>query len=135
MRQRKNRARIFKTDRAREWAVDFMIGIGLFILVFFFASTHTDSALPAPLAKTQQVISQELPRPSKARKNRHDRAFLSASAKPSVRPAKTAVTTPVYRGGSKIMMVFMALTFSVLLMLTLQFWRNLHRAYALPRRK
>ncbi len=130
MAQRKNRIRIFKSDRAREWATDFMIGIGMFVLVAFFASTHTNSALPAPLAKTRAVLEQ-----TAADTVNEDTQPVDAATVPS---------SPVRAGGQSLagnngphksmIMVFMALAFSTLLTLTIHFWRNLRRAYASPRR-
>ena len=133
MRQGKSRVKKFGSGRTREWATDFLIGIGLFALVAFFASTHTDSALPAPLAKTQSVLEHtisnqviaknplaDVPREALLQ-NSQSRDFLVAN---NGRPMR-----------NNIMMVFMALVFSTLLTLTIQFWRNLRRAYASPRRK
>ncbi len=129
----KSRARLFKSDRVREWATDFMIGIGMFVLVAFFASTHTDSALPAPLAKTEAVFQQhreQVATPLSQKQTLRSLQYVSSHDITSHRPAKTEPAR-----NDNMMMIFMALLFSALLTLTIQFWRNLRRAYASPRRK
>jgi hypothetical protein len=131
MRRNKSRVKIFKSDRAREWATDFTIGIGMFILVAFFASTHTNSALPAPLAKTRAVLEQTIATPSTDQKSMvgttQFQSFVSSSGH--------SVLAKNIRSDNNIMMIFVALIFSALLTMTIQFWRNLRRAYASPRRK
>jgi len=136
MRRKKSRVKIFKTQRAREWATDFMIGIGMFVLVAFFASTHTDSALPAPLAKTQAALERSTALQQKEAATTVSRVqtfrtmqFVSSqNLSGSTHPDRNKTST------NNILMVFMALMFSALMTLTIQFWRNLRRAYASPRR-
>lgn len=131
MQRNKSRIKIFKSDRTREWATDFMIGIGMFVLVAFFASTHTNSALPAPLAKTKAVLEQSIPT---ATTTENQTALVNSGAS-----SQNSTASPYLAGSgtsnNNAIMVFMALVFSALLTMTIQFWRNLRRAYASPRRK
>ena len=130
MQKNKNRGKLFGSDRTREWATDFMIGIGMFLLVAFFASTHTRSALPAPLAKTQAALEQ---------------TAITTPENSFIEPAYTGSITSLQNSNrgvqnngpsnTNMTMIFMALVFSTLLTLTIQFWRNLRREYASPRRK
>ena len=128
MQKTKRRTRLFGSDRAREWTTDFLIGLGMFLLVAFFASTHTKPAMPAPLAKTQTSLEQSM---------------LPATepvivTKTSVSSSQSSSHTQMPKlnvSSNNLVMVFMALVFSALLSLTIQFWRNLRREYASPRRK
>ncbi len=131
MRQRKSRIRIFKSERSREWAIDFMIGIGMFVLVAIFASTHTDSALPAPLAKTQAVLEQNAvpPRSPAYAETLRTMQFVSSQDLLHSASVQTSATS-----NNNFLLFFMGLAFSGLLTMTFQFWRNFRRAYASPRR-
>ena len=131
MRSRRIKTRIFKNERAREWVTDFMIGIGMFVLVAIFASTHTDSALPAPLAKTEAMLAQtrEPATVNRVQTLRTLQFVLSQGLTSNTR------SIPHNSSDNRTLMVVMALVFSALLTLTIQFWRNLRRAYASPRRK
>ncbi len=108
-----------------------MIGIGMFVLVAFFAGTHTKPALPSPLARTQAVLLQTAPTAS-LEENRFAHALPSLASKS---PAGSDKSVKLHAANNNIAMIFMALVFSALLTLTIQFWRNLRRAYASPRRK
>ena len=131
MGHRNTKGGIFKTERAREWATDFMIGIGMFVLVAFFASTHTDSALPAPLAKTEAMLEKTI-QPTTVQRVQTFRTMQFVS---SDNLSSRSSSTPGTPANNNFIMVFMALMFSALMTLTTHFWRNLRRAYASPRRK
>lgn len=131
MRSSRIKTRIFKNERAREWVTDFMIGIGMFVLVAIFASTHTDSALPAPLAKTEAMLAQTS-EPAKANRVQTFRTLQFVSSQGLTSSTRS---TPHNSSNNRTLMIVMALVFSALLTLTIQFWRNLRRAYASPRRK
>jgi len=121
---------IFKSERTRLWTTDFLIGIGMFTLVAFFASTHSNSALPAPLAKTQAIVQANQ---SSAAYEQSVLRVQFVSTQNSANPKFFSNTETDHK--NKIMLTFMALAFSALLTLTIHFWRNLRRAYASPRRK
>lgn len=128
MQKNKRRVKFFESDRAREWTTDFVIGIGMFLLVAFFASTHTKSAMPAPLKKAQTSLEQTMLPASEP--------IIVSKTSLSSSPSSNAQQMPqLNASGNNLMMVFMALVFSTLLSLTIQFWRNLRREYASPRRK
>ena len=128
MQKNKRRVKLFGSDRAREWTTDFLIGLGMFLLVAFFASTHTKPAMPAPLAKTQTSLEQTMLPASEP--------IIVTKTNVSSSRSSSLGQTPQFNGASNnLVMVFMALVFSTLLTLTIQFWRNLRREYASPRRK
>ncbi len=128
MQKTKRRAKLFGSDRAREWTTDFLIGLGMFLLVAFFASTHTKPALPAPLAKTQASLEQSMLPASEP-------VIVTKTSMPSSQSSSLTQMPQINGSSNNLMMVFMALVFSTLLTLTIQFWRNLRREYASPRRK
>lgn len=134
MQRKKNKTKIFKSGRAREWTIDFLIAIGMFVLVAFFASTHTNAALPAPLAKTQVALQT-----SQIAFNADYAYERSVHAVQHISMQNTDDIQKFIKqqDTQSSMMLFMALIFSGLLTLTIQFWRNLRRAYAYasPRRK
>ena len=129
MQHNKKKSKIFKSDRARLWTTDFLIGIGMFALVVFFASTQSNSALPAPLARTQAIVQANL---SGATYERSVHTVQFVAMQNSAHPK---IFTDKKSDQDKTMLVFMALAFSALLTLTIQFWRNFRRAYASPLRK
>ena len=108
--------------------MDFLIGIVLFILVAFFASTNTRSALPAPMAQTHALFQANLGI-SAYEQSVHNAQYVSMQNAPKFE--KQAQITNRHKSE----MIFMALAFSALLTLTIQFWRNFRRAYASPRRR
>ncbi len=130
MRPDMNKRNLFKSEQTRLWTIDFLIGIGMFTLVVFFASSQSSSALPAPLARTQAVVQANQ---SLAAYEQSVLAVQFVSMQNTARPEifMEKETT----GPNNSLLVFMALAFSALLTLTIQFWRNLCRAYASPRRK
>ncbi len=130
MRRNKNKRKLFKSDQTRLWTTDFLIGVGMFALVAFFASTQSNSALPAPLAKTQAIVQANLSSTA-YEQSVHRVQFVSLQNSAHAKTFATQKTTDQ----NNSMLVFMALIFSALLTLTVQFWRNLRRAYASPRRK
>ena len=132
MQKTKRRAKLFGSDRAREWTTDFLIGLGMFLLVAFFASTHTKSALPAPLAKTQAALEQSATANSK---KPFEEPTYTGSISSLKKPMNGHPLIQRNQSNNTLVMVFMALMFSTLLTLTIQFWRNLRREYASPRRK
>ena len=131
MRRTKSKAKFFKSERARQWATDFMIGIGMFTLVAFFASTHTKPALPAPLERTQAVIGHSTPFAT----TKYIQTLRSMQFVSSQDLISASVRHQQPNANNNILLIFMAMAFSALLTLTSQFWRNLRRAYASPRRK
>ena len=137
MRKSKDRTRVFKSDHTREWATDFLIGIGMFVLVAFFASSHTDPALPAPLEKIKTVHEQTITTPAQGVSTRQmaTTRISSSGMATAERTQPTGNRLASFGNNNNIIMIFMALVFSALLTLTIQFWRNLRRAYASPRRK
>ena len=128
MQKNKRGIRFFGSDRAREWVTDFMIGIAMFVLVAFFASTHTRSAQTAPLAKPQAALEQSGQKPEQ-------QLLAAKTLAPAQISTKTAQANISDNTNYSAVMVFMALVFSALLSMTIQFWRNLRREYASPRRK
>ncbi len=128
MQKNKRRAKLFESDRAREWTTDFLIGIGMFLLVAFFASTHTKSAMPAPLVKAQTSSEQTMLPASEP-------IIVTKTSMVSKQSSDLQQMSQLKGSSNNLVMVFMALVFSTLLTLTIQFWRNLRREYASPRRK
>ncbi|MCF6200158.1 MAG: hypothetical protein L3J67_12345 [Hyphomicrobiaceae bacterium] len=124
------RRKVFKSEQTRLWTTDFLIGIGMFTLVAFFASTQSNAALPAPLAKTQAIVEANQ---SSAAYEQSVLRVQFVSTQNSANPKFFANKETGDKNNS--MLIFMALIFSALLTLTIQFWRNLRRAYASPRRK
>ncbi|MCP4934486.1 MAG: hypothetical protein GY927_09850 [bacterium] len=128
MQKNKRGVKLFVSDRTREWTTDFLIGIGMFLLVALFASTHTKSAMPAPLAKTRTSLEQTM-FPA-------NETVIVAKTNISSNHTSSIQKMPQLNSSSnKLLMVFMALVFSALVSLTSHFWRNLRREHASPRRK
>lgn len=123
------RWKLIRNERTRVWATDFLIGIGMFTLVFLFASVHQAPALPAPLAKTNAVLAETL------QQNGPDKGTVQTIAMHRQYAGDSATTTIMATTDRTILIGFMALVFSALTMLTIHFWRSLRRAYASPRRK
>ena len=131
MRRNKSKAKFFISERARQWATDFMIGIGMFALVAFFASTHTKPAFPAPFEKTQAVTGHT----THFATTHYIQTLRSMQFVSSPNLISASVRHPQPSSNNNVPMIFMAIVFSAFLTLTSQFWRNLRRAYASPRRK
>ncbi len=130
MRPDMNKRTLFKSEQTRLWTTDFLIGIGMFTLVVFFASTQSNSALPAPLARTQAIVQANQSLAA------YEQSVLAVQfVTRQNRTSPKSFTEKTATGSNNSMLVFMALVFSALLTLTIQFWRNFCRAYASPRRK
>jgi len=134
MNQKKNTSSYNETSgagSARQWLIDFLIGIIMFALVAIFASIHTGEARPAPLAISHMATAQAA---SQGLKPKAASSMASPAIASNASTYGTAAGHHQPGGVNRLLMAFMALLFSAMLTISFYFWRSLSPSRTVSRR-